>query len=343
MKLSVIVPVYNVEKYLPRCLDSLLRQGLSSDEWEVICVNDGSPDGSAKILEEYEQKHPDIFKVITQENQGLGGARNTGTAMAQGEYVTYLDSDDYIIDHAYSYLLDVFCQDKPDVLCYGHTHIYTDGKALFDPQAKPDGEVTFDGDGAEAFNRWPLPFVWSKFYKRSFMEEHQIRSQVVSCQDEIFNFDVFRKHPHTRIVSSNVCRYELGNEQSIQRTANKQKALKTMHDMFTNIDYMRDRMDAETMKMEAGTNRAINNMLNVYHKKLVMVLISRKDWESFRLKMQSVPPFDPVPTSATLSARWLGKMKKWTGQSYLFYLLFYFVRTFIFFKLIRPIMLRKKH
>ena len=63
MILSVIVPVYNVEKYLSRCLDSLLRQGMEAGEWEVICVNDGSPDNCGAILAEYEAKHPDIFKV----------------------------------------------------------------------------------------------------------------------------------------------------------------------------------------------------------------------------------------------------------------------------------------
>jgi len=62
MKLSVIVPVYNVEKYLPRCLESLLRQGMETGEWEVICVNDGSPDNCGAILAEYEQKYPDILR-----------------------------------------------------------------------------------------------------------------------------------------------------------------------------------------------------------------------------------------------------------------------------------------
>ena len=78
MKLSVIVPVYNVERFLPRCLGSLLRQGLEVEEYEVICVNDGSPDNCAAILAEYEREHPDIFKVITQRNQGLSAARNMG-------------------------------------------------------------------------------------------------------------------------------------------------------------------------------------------------------------------------------------------------------------------------
>ena len=63
MRLSVIVPIYNVERFLPRCLDSLLRQGMEPEDWEVICVNDGSPDNSGAILAEYEAKYPDVFKI----------------------------------------------------------------------------------------------------------------------------------------------------------------------------------------------------------------------------------------------------------------------------------------
>ena len=139
-----------------------------------------------------------------------------------------------------------------------------------------------------------------------------------------------------------MCRYEFGNENSIQRTVNKDKVLRTLDDMFTNIDYIRQRMDDETMKMGTGPMRAINNMLNVFHKKLVMVFLTWEEWHAFHQKMKGLPPYEPVPTSDTLRARWLGKMKKWTGSSYLFYLLFYFIRTFLFFKIIRPIMLRKK-
>ena len=108
MKLSVIVPVYNVEKYLPRCLDSLLRQGMESGDGEVICVNDGFPDNSAAILADYQQRHPDIFKVITQENMGVGEARNIGMRIARGEYIGFVDSDDFVAENSYSYLCEHF-------------------------------------------------------------------------------------------------------------------------------------------------------------------------------------------------------------------------------------------
>lgn len=337
MKLSVIVPVYNVEKFLPRCLDSLLRQGMEQGEYEIICVNDGSPDNCADILLEYEEGHPNIFKVITQENMGLGGARNTGTALAKGEYVTYLDSDDYIIDNAYSYFMKKFCQDKPDVLCYDFSYINTNGKVLWDAQAKPDGEITFDGDGVDAYNRLPLPFVWSKFYKRSFLEQHHIKSQIITCQDEIFNFDVFCHHPHTRIVSSNVCRYEIGNAQSIQRITDKSVVVKQLDEMFQNIGYMRRYLDGSETELKSAAMRNINNFLNVYHKKLWKVSLSWKEWHFFHKQMNGLPLYKPVPYNNTRTDYWLGIGRKWAGRSYLFYwIVCRFIRNYIFVRFVRP-------
>ena len=93
MRFSIIIPVYNVESYLRQCLDSVLAQTFG--DWEAICVNDGSTDGSAAILEEYATKN-ERFKVITQANGGLSAARNAGIKDAQGEYVLFLDSDDWL-------------------------------------------------------------------------------------------------------------------------------------------------------------------------------------------------------------------------------------------------------
>lgn len=94
-KVSVIIPVYNVEKYLRRCLNSVLRQ--TYDDYEIICVNDKSPDNSDKILEQYAGKFPDRISVYTnEENLGLGRTRERGIRHAEGEYVMFIDSDDYI-------------------------------------------------------------------------------------------------------------------------------------------------------------------------------------------------------------------------------------------------------
>ena len=94
-KVSIIVPVYNVEKYLRECLDSLVNQTLK--DIEIICINDASPDNSLKILKEYKKKHPKLIKIIDlKKNVGLGYARNHGLDKAQGEYISFVDSDDYV-------------------------------------------------------------------------------------------------------------------------------------------------------------------------------------------------------------------------------------------------------
>ena len=93
VKISVIIPVYNTQEYLRECIDSVLNQNFQ--DIEIICINDGSTDNSQDILDEYHKK--DIrFKVFTQKNQGLAKSRNVGLNHAKGEYVIFLDSDDYL-------------------------------------------------------------------------------------------------------------------------------------------------------------------------------------------------------------------------------------------------------
>lgn len=119
MKFSVIIPVYNVEYYLKACLDSVLNQ--TFEDWEAICVNDGSTDNSATILEEYSHKDG-RFKVVNQPNGGLSAARNTGLKAAAGEYVLFLDSDDWIEDNALEILSNDL--DDEDMLCFSGRRYY---------------------------------------------------------------------------------------------------------------------------------------------------------------------------------------------------------------------------
>ncbi len=283
MKLSVIVPVYNVEKFLPRCLDSLLRQGMEAGEYEIICVNDGSPDNSAQILSEYKQQHPDIFKVITQENQGLGGARNTGMKAAQGEYISFIDSDDYVVDGAFRYLYDNFCKDtKPDVLNFRYRHVFTDGTTLADPDAKPDGEVVYDGDGTEEYNREKIIYVWDNFFRRDFLLEHHIQFEIVVWEDDMFNFDVYRFHPHLVRVSCNINRYEQFNATSIMRTVNKERVFVQLNDLYYNMITMRNYLQSEENPDLAPAARcAIRSFVAAYANKMGHIPITLAEWERY--------------------------------------------------------------
>ena len=113
-KISVIVPVYNVEELLPKCLDSLVNQ--TFDDYEVIVVNDGSPDNSQKIIDEYYKKHPHIIKPLKKENGGLSSARNFGLKYASGEYILYVDSDDWVSNDMLKMMYETALKDDSDIV-----------------------------------------------------------------------------------------------------------------------------------------------------------------------------------------------------------------------------------
>ena len=125
-KLSLIIPVYNVEKYLRECLDSCINQTLK--DIEIICINDCSPDDSYKILEEYSKKDNRVKIINHEENKGLGAARNTGIANATGEYIWFIDSDDFIDSISCQVLYDCAKEHDVDVLLFqGKTFIEENG------------------------------------------------------------------------------------------------------------------------------------------------------------------------------------------------------------------------
>jgi len=337
MQLSIVVPIYNVEFYLPRCLDSLLRQGLEVGEYEVVCVNDGSTDDSAKVLSDYAERYPDIIRVITQENQGLGCARNTGVDVARGEYVAFVDSDDYLIDDAYHYLCEHFLKDSPDVVhfdaCMMETDgktligniplftpnskmIYTDGKTLVDPQAKPEGKLLLDGDGTVYYNKMMLSYTWTKIIKHSFILQHNLKAEPVIGQDELFNFVVFQHHPHTIVVNSCLYRYEQANTSSAQHTSDKKRVLSQLDQLlFHNIVIMEKYL--EEMGDEAELSDAARRNINLYKlnffERAKYIQLTRKEWLRYSQKLRDLPqqtPHDISPNWKTKSAIMLQKLSE---------------------------------
>ena len=99
MFLSIVIPIYNVEKYIDRCLNSIFSQDVSPENLEVICVNDGPPENSMQIVNCYANKYANLH-IVNQQNQGLSVARNGGMAIAKGDYLWFVDSDDYVTDNS---------------------------------------------------------------------------------------------------------------------------------------------------------------------------------------------------------------------------------------------------
>ena len=113
--LSIVVPVYNTEKFLASCLDSLLSQDLSAEKYEIICVNDGSKDSSGDILDKYSAQYSNV-RVITQENKGHAAARNTGMLAAKGKYIWFVDSDDYVDEQCFGFIVQLMDENSVDML-----------------------------------------------------------------------------------------------------------------------------------------------------------------------------------------------------------------------------------
>jgi len=122
LRLSVIVPIYNVKPYLEKCLGSILNQCLPEDDYEAILVDDGSTDGSESIADEYASGHSN-FKVFHQKNSGLSCARNAGLDLASGKYVQFVDSDDYLEPNVLRSLLDKVERDSLDVLRFDYRNV----------------------------------------------------------------------------------------------------------------------------------------------------------------------------------------------------------------------------
>ena len=127
LQLSIIVPVYNVEKYLQRCMESLLTQNISN--YEIILVDDGSKDKSSEICDEYASKYS-FVRVIHKENEGLGYARNSGLAVAKGKYVSFVDSDDTVSSEHFRELLRVAEKYHADACLGGMTDVYETHKVI---------------------------------------------------------------------------------------------------------------------------------------------------------------------------------------------------------------------
>ena len=280
MKLSIIVPVYNVERFLPRCLDSLMRQDMQTGEYEVICINDGSQDRSGIILAEYEAKHPDIFKVITQKNQGVSVARNVGMKAAQGEYITFVDSDDYVARGGYTYICQHFLYGDPDVVSYNARRVKNSEIDKLE-NAAINGSVTYKGDAGEAYKRLQYRTIWSKFYKRRFLLEHNIRFEDILSQDQMFNFDVFRNHPYVILTDCNIYRYMQDNEESIQTTKVVAKVRKLMDDQLYGMDVLKKYLNQGETSMSAGVKKSICDYLGIFYTKSFYANLSFKEWKRY--------------------------------------------------------------
>lgn len=189
-KISVVVPVYNAEKYLPLCLDSILAQ--TYENFEVICVDDGSTDGSGNVLDKYAAEDARI-NVIHQKNGGVSAARNSGLKLASGDYIYFMDSDDFIRPEWFAYAVEVIAEYEPDcVMC--------DYREMADYEPMTDALPPVKAQKIEKpFEVFILrkslidASVCNKMYKATLLGKQVFTQDIVYAEDLWFNLEFLAK------------------------------------------------------------------------------------------------------------------------------------------------------
>lgn len=181
MRLSIIIPVYNVQKWVGRCLASIRNQGLQPDDYEVVVVDDGSTDNSMSVIESFreEEERSGVatapWQIIHQENKGLSAARNAGLKVARGTYVWFVDSDDYLEPCVVRRLLERAEEERLDVLCFG-LHLVEEATNVSIPYEIPDqtGGKRVNGEVFLLKVGMP-PAAWAALYRRGFLNRYGLQ------------------------------------------------------------------------------------------------------------------------------------------------------------------------
>ena len=242
-KISVIIPVYNVEKYLRECLDSVINQTLK--DIEIICINDGSTDGSIKILEEFAQKDSRII-VINQENQGQGTARNKGIDIASGEYIAFLDPDDFIDLDTFEVVYNRFKETNVDIVQFDYQTCEENGtfkeyhtlskeiKKFLNFKLK-DNQIFCLGEFKQKEFVKTRLCATDKIYNSSLIKQNNIRfAPTKNGEDHIVSIGATLLAQKILYINKYFYHYRLRNNSSVNKTSNENIGV------FDNIQLLKD-------------------------------------------------------------------------------------------------------
>lgn len=227
-KLSIIVPVYNVEKYLDKCLERILNS--TYKDFELIVINDGTKDNSEQIITKYldNEEYKDKITYISKENSGLSDTRNLGMSKAKGEYIAFVDSDDYIETTMYETMMNKALEKNYDIVACDVKLVYEDSdkeKVISSAYEKD----LFNKDEIKQTMLTYYPVVWNKIYKKSLLEGIEF-SKGVWYEDMEFNLKVYPRINSIGVVKEPLYNYlQRGN--SITYTYNDK-----LYDIITNMD-----------------------------------------------------------------------------------------------------------
>ena len=187
--ISVIIPVYNVEKHLKKCLDSIVNQTYKN--LEIILINDGSKDNSDEICREFAEKDDRII-YVSRENRGVSATRNEGIEMAHGDYFSFIDSDDYLELDTFEYLLNLIKEKDVDAVNYEHFITYPNKEEVVHRFAEENYGL-FDRYGAQKQLVYNVAFAWNKLFSKKIIKDLKFDQTILRGEDSLFARFAFSK------------------------------------------------------------------------------------------------------------------------------------------------------
>lgn len=235
IKVSIIVPVYNVEKYLEKCLNSLVEQTL--EEIEIILINDGSTDGSLDIIRDFYEKYPDkiVFKSIS--NGGAANARNIALEMARGEYIGFVDSDDFVDLTMFEKMYYTAKEQNAEIVTCGYNRInMSDIQRRDVMRRKCFGHNVYQAPQLFINN---VPYIWNKIFKKSLIDKNQMHFEPLRIfEDLVFTYKLFLKANKIVRVPETLYNYIFLRENSLTYSFTEKR-----FDIFTAFDSLLDYFD----------------------------------------------------------------------------------------------------
>lgn len=222
MFLSLIVPVYNAERYIAQCLDSLLNQDLSARDYEIICVNDGSKDNSLSVLEHYAGVHSNI-RIVNKENGGVTTARNAGLEAARGDFIWFIDADDLVKENILARLKAMVPNTGCDRIVFG-AYEFSDQMTEEELERSRTGML-------ETNTSWYDAVVWRSLLRTEFLREHNLYfryPELTHGEDGMFMYEVTLENPVT-VCTEEVLYFYRMHSGSADNTFNAETHMRKLH------------------------------------------------------------------------------------------------------------------
>lgn len=318
MKFSVIIPAFNLENYISRCLDSVLKQDLAYNEYEILVINDGSTDQTKEKVSLYTERNSNIF-LFNKTNGGVSSARNMGIENAKGEYILFVDGDDWLVENVLSTMYSKLKADALEVASFSYKKIYNNIELNKEVALKESTEVTSGLDFIiqSATNDF---YPWLYSISNSFLKKHELlfNTSISFCEDKEFlirTLSLTQRFKGFELVYYN---YYIGRDQAVSTTFKNKHVTDLVNANFLIYSFAEDKV-ANTTHKEFIKKSALNAILNSSY-----TLTTMSVWSRFWFWAKTIQT-NPVFNNIQLIQN--NKLSMLKSMSVIFYLVHYFPRA----------------